>query len=310
MAITTPLEIVQSYIDLLIMQYLGKPNASATIDALVSPAVIPQTSVQTITFSATPSSGTFVLTYGEENTSALNWNATATDVQTALRLLTGLSTVIVTGLITSAVGLTVSFEGVAPPADSLSVFSNTLFNGGSVSITIAETDLTLPLAVQDAFNLIEGTGVATGAQLDILGKYAGVSRTGLGFTQSITLDDADYYRLIQMAIVLNSAGSSLATIQDFLLLFFPGEIFVFDYQDMTMSYIISQGIGSPDLVQLFVTEGLLPVPMAVGVTVFNPISAKLFSFRTYEAESSGFPFNDYIDYNQTWTWLSYHDLVA
>lgn len=311
MTISTTLQIVQSYVGLLIMQYLNKPKASGFINAIVSPAIIPQTSVQTIAFSAAPSSGTFVLSYNGINSATINWNDSVATIQSDLRAITGLSSVTVTGSIASQL-LTVTFTGVAPPALLLSVFSNTLFLSSSVSITITETDETLPLAVQDGFNLIAGTGIASGVQLDVLGAYAGVTRSGQGFTQPITLDDSDFYQFIQMAIIRNQSGSSLATIQSFLNMFFPNEIFVTDNANMTMNYVISQTAGSENLVQLFVTEGLLPVPMAVGVTIFFPPTANLFAFRTYEAPAPSFtrPFNDYASYQTDWTWISYQNIVT
>lgn len=134
----------------------------------------------------------------------------------------------------------------------------------------------LPIAVQNAFNLI-GSNIAIGAQLDVLGKYTGVSRSGAGFAGPIILDDADFLQLIRLAIVTNSEGSDLGTIENLLNQFFPnGEILVFDYQNMRMSYLINSSIGSQELVQLFVTEGLLPKPM--GVQLAAPIYSNNLKF--------------------------------
>src|ERR1017187_2134953 len=85
----------------------------------------------------------------------------------------------------------------------------------------------LPLLVQSAFNM---DGSAVGVQLDVLGKYAGVVRSGYGLTgQPITLDDADFFTFIQVAILTNSAGSDLSTIQNLLHTYFPEELLVFDH---------------------------------------------------------------------------------
>lgn len=171
----------------------------------------------------------------------------------------------------------------------------------------------LPVAVQDAFNLIDGTTIAVGDQLDILGKYAGVTRSGQGFYAPITLSDADFISLIRIAIVQNSSGSSLFTIQANLLQFFgAGGMLVFDYKDMTMTYYISSSVGSIDLVQLFVTEGLLPRPMAVfiNIIIYAPVIDKFFSFRTYDLPvTNGEPFNDYTTYHTDWPWLTYADAI-
>lgn len=171
----------------------------------------------------------------------------------------------------------------------------------------------LPLQVQDAFNL-SGDDLAVGDQLDILGKYAGVSRSGYGFEgQPITLDDDDFLALIRFAIIKNTAGSSLYEIQALLAQFFEaGQIYVFDYQNMFMSYMISSAIGSQDFLQMVVTTDLLPVPMAVGcpIIIYAPVIDSFFGFGTYEVPAfNNSPFNDYDDYQMDWPWLSYQDAV-
>lgn len=149
----------------------------------------------------------------------------------------------------------------------------------------------LPLLVQNAFNM---DGTAIGVQLDVLGKYAGVTRTGYGLTgQPITLNDADFFTFIKLAILTNSSGSDLATIEKLLNGFFPGELFVFDHKEMRMSYLINSTIGSQNLVQLFITEGLLPKPMGVQLAApiyndnlkfFGMVSAK--DVSTYAIQNS------------------------
>ncbi|CAK9250666.1 unnamed protein product [Sphagnum jensenii] len=110
----------------------------------------------------------------------------------------------------------------------------------------------LPLAVQNAFNL----NTAVGKQLDIIGKYAGVTRYGSGLDGSpIILGDSDFLSFIKIAIVKNGYSSSLFAIQTFLNIYFPGAMLVFDYQDMRMSYFLNSAIGSQQLAQIFVTTG-------------------------------------------------------
>lgn len=311
MANLTTLELAEYYPGLLIIQYLGKPRASAQVQATITPMLMPQTSTQEISFSVAPTSGTFVLSYDGVATASINWNDSVGTIQTKLQAITALASVTVTGSI--ATSLVVTFTDVPPPALSLVVDTNTFqASGDDVSITVAETDLILPLAVQNAFNLVQGTDIAQGAQLDIIGQYVGVSRTGRGINTQITLNDADYYSLIQMAILKNSAGSSLATIQEFIHMFFPGEMLIFDYQDMSMSYFIASSIGSPDLLELFISQGLLPKPMAVqiNVIIYAPTINNFFGFRTYTSEAvNASPFNSYADYQMDYPWLSYAYVV-
>lgn len=307
MADKTTLELAEYYASLLIIQYQGKPNASGMTQATCTPVIMPQTSTQEISFSAVSTSGTFVLSYDGDATVAINWNDAVGTIQTKLQAITALASVTVTGSI--ATSLIVTFTGVTPPALSLEVDSNSLLaSATAVSITVNETDQILPLAVENGFNLVSGTTLAVGAQLDVLGQYVGVSRSGRGLTTNITLDDDDYYSLIQMAILKNSAGSSLATIQEFIHMFFSGNMLVYDYQDMSMSYFISSDIGSPDLLEMFISQGLLPKPMAVriNVIIYAPTIDNFFGFRTYTAAAyNASPFNDYLDYQMDYPWLSY-----
>lgn len=147
----------------------------------------------------------------------------------------------------------------------------------------------LPTTVQNAFcvgtSTIAGTVYpgAIGNQLDVLAKYSGVTRSGYGLTGNpITLSDLDFTRLIQMAIIRNNSGSSLATIQNLIHMYFANEIFVYDSANMQMSYLITSAAGTIDLVELFVTEGLLPKPMGVllsSIIYIEDIS--LFGFESY-----------------------------
>lgn len=303
--------LVNYYADLLILQYLQKAKAYATIQTLATPTILPQTTVQTIVFSLAPTSGTFVLSWNGIATTAINWNDSAAIIQTALRLITGLSSITVMGSIASLT-LTITFTDVPPIAPLLVLGSSSLVNGPTVvTSSIDQIDATLPLAVQNAFNLI-GPDFAQGVQLDILGKYVGAFRTGTVNGLPITLSDADFLSLIQFAIIRNRAESSLATIQDLLFQFFPGEVLVFDYANMQMSYLISSAIGSQDLVRLLVQEGLLPKPMAVAlaVVVYAPVVTTFFGFRTYDLPAANSkPFNTYDVYDTSSPWLSYSNTI-
>ena len=108
----------------------------------------------------------------------------------------------------------------------------------------------LPLAVQDAFDI----DTAVGYQLDIIGKYAGVTRDGYSFSGPMTLNDEDYRKIIKLKIIKNNSGSSLYDIKNLLALYFAGQIRVFDYKDMTMSYYVNSSFGSQELVEFFIKD--------------------------------------------------------
>lgn len=165
----------------------------------------------------------------------------------------------------------------------------------------------LPLEVQNAFDI----DTAVGAQLDTLAKYIGVTRTGFGFTSFITLSDEDFRVLLKVKIALNSHFSSTENIQSLIEEFFADQIFFIDHATMRITYMIDSAAVSPqsfDVVQLMVTKGLLPRPMAVGQStiIVWPGVSDFFGFRTYFAAGvNNNPFNDYADYQTDWPWLSY-----
>lgn len=168
----------------------------------------------------------------------------------------------------------------------------------------------VPQQVEDAFNLPGAVGV----QLDTVGKYAGVTRSGLGpAAVPIILDDADFTRLIQAAIVRNTSTASLARIQALLHQYFPNEIFVFDHLTMRLSYYVNSTSVDLDLATLFVTKGLLPRPLGVGISsvIYAPlvILTTFFGLRTYEAPAPAgvSPLNNYTSYHTDYPFLTYSD---
>lgn len=162
----------------------------------------------------------------------------------------------------------------------------------------------LPTQVMNAYT-VEG---AVGVQLDVIGKYAGVTRNGYTFVDPITLSDDDFRIVIKLAILENNAGSSLSDIQDLIALFFPGILFIFDYLNMRISYFMNSSGGSTQLAQFFVKQGSLPRPMGVTLSalIYFPTTDNFFGFRTYQAAGvNNTPFNTYDDYSFASPWLSY-----
>jgi hypothetical protein len=162
----------------------------------------------------------------------------------------------------------------------------------------------LPVAVQEAFNV----NTAIGVQLDVIGKYVGVSRNGYTLSGPVTLGDDDYRQLIKMVIIKNNSGSSLSTIQSLLAANFPGQILVSDNQTMGLNYVLIESLGTSDLLEILATGGYLPAPMGVQVstTVVPEHTNPFFGFRTYSApDTTVAPFNNYPFYQLTYPWLSY-----
>jgi hypothetical protein len=98
--------------------------------------------IQSVTITGTPTGGTFVLRFGGQNTSALNWNCTASQMQTALQALSsiGSGNALVTGGPGPGTAFTVEFTGTLGYASQalITLQTNSLTGGSSPSVAIAE----------------------------------------------------------------------------------------------------------------------------------------------------------------------------
>jgi hypothetical protein len=96
--------------------------------------------VQQIAITGAPAGGTFTLTCGANTTAAINWNATAAQVQTALQALAsiGAGNALVTGGPGPATPFVVEFAGtLAKAAEALiTLTTNSLTGGSSPSVSI------------------------------------------------------------------------------------------------------------------------------------------------------------------------------
>lgn len=122
----------------------GNPEARFVTDADIT-LITGVDEVQTITFSAVPTSGSWKLSFDGEETSVLAYNITAAALQTALNALAGLSGVTVTG--NFATGFTITFAGADGKQNQplLVLTLNSLLNGVTpVTPTIAETIQGIP----------------------------------------------------------------------------------------------------------------------------------------------------------------------
>ena len=167
----------------------------------------------------------------------------------------------------------------------------------------------LPVDVLNGFDF----DTAEGDQLDVIGKYVGVSRTGLIFSGFTTLSDTDYRQVLKIQIVQNNNGSSLFDIQELLNEWFGGGLLVFDYQNMAMSYLMDASAGSLTVAEFIVMQNLLPKPMAVQLAslIYIQITDEVFGFVSYEIPSNVniTGFNTYEDYDTDTIWLDYSDAV-
>lgn len=160
----------------------------------------------------------------------------------------------------------------------------------------------LPIAIQNAFQI----GSAQGVQLDVIGKYVGVSRNVTIATGPITLNDSDFTQLIKLVIIQNNAGSSLGTIESLIAANFPGQILISDNQAMGLNYLLVETLGTSNLLNAIVYGGYLPAPMGVqtSATIVPSHSLPYFGFTSYAGAPSGYAYmNNYATYNTNSIWL-------
>jgi uncharacterized phage protein gp47/JayE len=124
--------------------------------------------VQTIGFSATPTGGSFKLNYNGEITAAILYSEGSTEVQTALNALASLSGVTVSG--SFAADFVVTFAGDDGKQEQAILVedSNTLTNGGAVTITITETTPGVYQAQVDCQAISTGPTVANAKTLTVI----------------------------------------------------------------------------------------------------------------------------------------------
>ena len=94
--------------------------------------------VQTVTITGTPTGGTFTLSYNGNPTAAIAYNATAAVVQTALRLVSGLSSVLVTGGPGPGTAWVVTFPAFLGNVNTL-VAAGSLTGGTTPTIAVTVT---------------------------------------------------------------------------------------------------------------------------------------------------------------------------
>lgn len=162
----------------LLVSVAGNPQGIFELDSAVT-LVAGADEVQKINFSATPTNGSFAIKYFDQETSLLGFGSSASNVQTALQALTGLTDVTVTGSFAS--GFTVTFGGLDGKQNqpTLLITQNTLVdNVTPVAVSVAV--LTEGVPQGQGVMVSQNTGVLNaprGSLTEIGTLIAGLNRT-------------------------------------------------------------------------------------------------------------------------------------
>lgn len=134
--------------------------------------------------------------------------------------------------------------------------------------------------VQNAYEI----DTSIGTQLDVLGKYLGLSRTASIGTTTVIMTDSEYRNLLKFKIIQNFSNYSLGEIDQSLFDFFGTAIKLYDNFNMTAEYILFN--FDMQQAQILVNENLLPIPAGVRIDVIIS-SGDPFTFFD-DPEGSGF----------------------
>jgi len=180
---------------------------------------------------------------------------------------------------------------------------------------------------------------AKGVQLDILGVYLGSDRivTGVAFDRTyfgfveygatspfdfagyikysdevpdvqfrsykeskqslFTLNDEEYRLILKLKIIQNNTIPSVKNIDEVMSIFFGDNVIFTDRQNMSISYIFNKGLAR--LITIAVSEGLLPRPSGVGLSVaYTRDITSIFAYSSYGGDAPTFAIG-YSEYGDT-----------
>lgn len=173
-----------------------QPNILAGGGYLV---VIPiKPAIQHLSLSGVPASGSFDLIYTEGTTASINWNDTSTIIQGKIAALTGFSSVIVTGSLSSE-ALVITFNGVYGPVDLPTV-------GGAGLQTSVPASITITPSTATAGETMNGAIVRT----ETLVQYFGLQATVILSQTDMLAAAATVQTLNKIAFFVQSDSASIA----------------------------------------------------------------------------------------------------
>jgi hypothetical protein len=201
-------------------------DASAELEATLCGVAFGATNdVQTVTITGTPTGGDFTLTWGGQTTAAIAFDATGTDVQTALRALTSFTTPTEVSVTGAASGpYTVTFTGSLLGTGSVALLTSDatgLTGGTTPDVTVAGSD-----------SLADGTALDLSASIpiDVASQFkAGKTATSPYNTVGgvaipyLTLESMSY----RYGIADNAAQT--ATLKGDGLFYTPGSVYIEEF---------------------------------------------------------------------------------
>lgn len=235
---------------------IGNPLAVFTTDSAVT-LVIGSNSVQKISFTSVPTSGTFRLAYNTELTPPLSFAVTASDIQNALNGLSSISTVTVSGSFAS--GFTVTFVGISglQPQPIIAVSGTSLIDTLFDVVTVTPTFLN----IGSAQGIASLTAITSGAIPASARSVTVINTPVAGLNSTLNQQDAiigrnleiDSDLRIRRAKTLQVAGNATADAIRSKLLNIPNVTDAFIFQNET--FLTDQAGRPPKCYEAVVNGG-------------------------------------------------------
>jgi hypothetical protein len=162
--------------------------------------------VQQFTFSGTPASGSFQFAFGGSSTAAIQYNASASSIQTAVQGLPGLASATVVGTISASTSLSVSMQGTYGAQSLMTVVSNSMQTAGSSAVTVTGSHFVVGETLGPAITRTSGLvqyfglmGIQVFSQADMLAAAAVVQGLNkIAFFTSYTAADVQPGGMLDM----------------------------------------------------------------------------------------------------------------
>lgn len=184
---------------------LGTYVQSIDDNTYITTAGFSDGSTQTVTLSGVAASGTFKVSYNGSDTTTLNWNDSAGTIQTAVRLLPGLSDIVVSGTPVSG-PIVFDLDDVGTIEALLFIKSSTLATVAPVTITFTYdadySDTLQPLSKQFQFVVSEPNILITAMQLLPL-------TSAVGSTDPVSFFGYGGYGTYAYSLQTNNSGASI-----------------------------------------------------------------------------------------------------
>lgn len=161
--------------------------------------------VQVLTLSAVAASGTFEINYNGNNSAAINWNDDLTTIQNAARAITGLSSVVVTGSISSKT-LTFTLTTIPDVLALIYVTNNSLMTSVPAAITFSYnegfTNTLTPTSKKYQF-------IISAPNIVIIPIQMSPSSAVVAPDGTVTFSSAGGYGVYAYSILINNSGGNM-----------------------------------------------------------------------------------------------------